>query len=294
MHRTYRLIGLCRRLLLAAVLAYVPPVAFAQSADSQPAASPEAMLEEGRRLLEDVRDFVLSFDEPAFYHYCRIVTNDLDAATFEIDEDDSAAPWKLMLERPGDYRGRLLLVEGVLQACHAYELVNRPGLGTLHQCELSGLDTRSICTLVVTEAPSDIPIRSRIRAKGFFIKARAYRTQTGDTGAGPLLVARRIELVSPPPALWESARGERGTSWWVVTITAALAVAWLLLRRNVRRHIPGSVFPGKPCQGRRSSHDAESESESDFDWLTSSPPPTLDPEPEDSLREPRSRSVPRP
>ncbi|HVP10499.1 MAG TPA: hypothetical protein VMV94_04835, partial [Phycisphaerae bacterium] len=107
--------------------------------------APAEDLTEGRRLLEGVHDNVFSFDDPAFYWFCRHVEQEADASLFSIRPDESPTPWKYLLERPGDYRGGLIVVEGLVQAIHAYEVSNRSGLGTLYQCELSEMGTRAFC-----------------------------------------------------------------------------------------------------------------------------------------------------
>src|SRR5262245_31260954 len=63
-------------------------------------------MEFGLRLLSGVRDNVLSFDDPAFYWFCRFVQRADGQLALEPTSIDAPLPWKHLLERPGDYRGR--------------------------------------------------------------------------------------------------------------------------------------------------------------------------------------------
>lgn len=260
---------------LMLLLALACPTA-AQPA-SRPASTAAAVedvddLAVGRRLLEGVRDYVFAFDDPAFYFFCRHVQRHA-AETRGEDSDGTATPWKFLLERPGDYRGRIVVVEGLLQARYAYEVANRPDLGTLYQYELSQPGTGAICSVVAVDASGDIPLRARARAAGYFIKVRSYRATDGATGAGPLIVAPRLELIQPPPGLWEIGSTGwlaaapllcRGAAFWLVSATALLAFVWLLLRRRLRRTAPKADASATRPRGHKPPG-----SDDDFDWLTS-------------------------
>jgi hypothetical protein len=255
-----------------------------------PAGAPagdEDVLAHARLLLHDVRDNVFSFDDEAFYEFCRYVRDHVPPAVSPMEASAPAVPWKFMLERPSDYRGRLVTIEGVLQARTAFEVSGpgREGIGRLYQCELSDQGTRSLCAAITVDDPQDIPIRSRVRAKGFFIKVRSYTTNAGDWGAGPLLVARRLELIEPP----SSALPDVFSGWAiglteVCVATAVLALVWLALRRAVRRtRSPGTPVRGRSRPGHMGVYGADhaglpseqaaagSSAEGDYDWLTKRP-----------------------
>jgi hypothetical protein len=249
---------------LVSLLVGCPPARAQQTGDTPARPSPAVDdLAAGRRLLEDVRDNVFSFDDEAFYWFCRYLKEHPDPAAWDIAPAESAVPWRFLLERPSDYRGELLVISGVLQARIGFEVAGpgRQGLGRLYQCELSEIGTRALCAVIVLEDPADLPIRSRVRAKGFFLKVRSYRTTRGDDGAGPLLVARRLELVQPPTSGLGRATSasRRGTTWMIVG-TAMLVVVWLLLRRSTRRPPHGTTRPGPPRAPAPPS-------DADFDWL---------------------------
>jgi len=154
------LVAVCAVVVLAALSCAV--------ARGQQPSQPDADdLADGLRLLEDVRDNVFSFDDPAFYWFCQYVRR--QPATTNTAADEPPLPWRFLFERPSDYRGRVILVQGILQSRQTYELTNRPGVETLHQCELSDPTTRAICTVVSIDDPGEIPIRSLVRASGYFI-----------------------------------------------------------------------------------------------------------------------------
>ncbi len=239
--------------------------AFGQTASppDDPATSETAEdLKHGLALLRDVRDNVFSFDDPAFYWFCRFVKRDALVAAYQIGESETSVPWRFLLERPSDYRGRLVVIAGRLLRRSQFEVTNRRDVGTLYQCELVEAGTRAICTVITTEDPQAIPLRSWVRTKGYFIKVRAFRTDAGAAGAGPLLVARRLEPArGPASGLSGAPLAPDGGYIWLVGGTAALAILWLVLRRGLRSS--GVTEPSKPAGVKRSTG-----SSADFDWLT--------------------------
>ena len=267
LRRTSRLVLACAVILVAPALCAVAQAQQPSSAAAESSAG-AVDLAEGFRLLQVVRDNVFSFDDPAFYWFCRYVRERPE--TLDVATNGAPLSWRFLAERPGDYRGRAILVEGVLQSRQSYEVANRPGVGLLHQCELSDPTTRGICTVVVIDDPAAVPMRSLVRASGYFIKVRSYKTTTRDSGAGPLLVAKAI---SPAPS---ESQGQSSSSplsrtlssgrcSWVAWGTALLAVVWLaLLRRS--RQLRGRDTASKV----QSAADGATESNGDFDWLSPS------------------------
>jgi len=253
-----------------AVLCLMPVCLAALQADHSPPTSPAASappaekkpddLAYGRKLLQDVRDNVFSFDDPAFYWFCRFVKADAQTARYRITAQDRAVPWRFLLERPSDYRGRLVVVAGRLLRRSQIEVTNRHGVGTLYQCELASAQTRGVCTVIVTDDPRSIPVRSMVRTKAFFIKVRAFRTIGGRSGAGPLLVGRHLEQVGPETfGLTDGASGPGRWGTWLVVGTAVLVVVWLALRWRLR-----SSPAKEPALG---SGREPAASDTDFDWL---------------------------
>jgi hypothetical protein len=217
-------------------------------------------LAHGRRLLEGVRDNVFSFDDPAFYWFCAYVKR-LPGGELRAGPEEPAVPWKFLMERPGDYRGQAVVVEGFVQARWAWEVENRGDIGRLYQLELSEAGTRALCAVVLTEDPGEIPIRTRIRTKGYFIKVRAFQSADGQTGGGPLILARSVEVVRPVVhRVPGTSTGNTGA--WLIGGTAGLAVIWLVLRARLRKEGRGGSGRGRLHGGGRSARD-----DGDFEWL---------------------------
>ena len=210
---------------------------------------------EGRRLLEDVRDGVFSFDDPAFYWFCRYV----DSHEIEAAADEAPVAWSTLAERPSDYRGQLVTIEGVVQSLAAHDVTNRPNVPRLYQLQLSSRDSAQLCTLVATEDPGDVPMRSLVRARGYFIKIRGFRTKGGDEGSGPLIVAASLAEVRAP-ASPPSTSSERRISSWLIGGVAVMALIWFVMRRRLSGTGRGSgEAPART--GRITQTDR------DFDWL---------------------------
>lgn len=223
----------------------------------------------GESLLARVQDQVFTFDDEAFYWLCRRIRHFDPPAVFQIGASESCLPWKFLLERPSDYRGDLVTVEGILRSRHSFRIDSpaRGDLGTLHQAELSDVETNSFCTVIVTESPEPIPIRARVRAKGYFLKVRAFRDSEDRTGFAPLLIARSLISVAPPVSLREAMSRDRWNWWdprrptslagWIAVLLAVLVLA-RGLRRTQRR------FPDR--------REAAADSADDFEWMERPPP----------------------
>ncbi len=224
-------------------------------AASSQASDVDGDLSHGRQLLQPVRDNVFSFDDPGFYWFCRYVRRHPPA-----DAAATATPvaWSALLERPSDYRGQTVVIEGILQARTAFDVSNRPGIDRLYQCEISSPETRALGTIVCLSDPSEILIHSRVRANAYFIKSRAFRTNAGQDGAGPLLVASRLILAQSPAMPGDRTVLSRSISTWLGASIAGLAIFWVVLRRMTAR--PTRTRPRMPGPDGTSSSD-------DFDWL---------------------------
>lgn len=254
------------RWILCAALQLAAAPALGQT--SQPATAPSSAadpsLDPGIRLLSDVRDHVFSFDDPGFYWFCRYVREDANTAKYNADASNSdSVPWRFLLERPADYRGRLIRIEGRILRRSAYEVPNRAGVGRLIQCEIGERGTRAICTAVITDDPGDLPVGTPVAVRGFFIKIRSYETTRGEAGAGPLIVSKRISSLTTAAANDQHQPIERpgeSRSTWLVAATAVLVIVWIAVRRmsqRTRDRMERRPFAGKAVTG----------SEKDFEWI---------------------------
>lgn len=219
---------------------------------------------EGRRLLEDVKDGVFSFDDPAFYWFCRYV----DSHEIEAKANDAPVAWTTLAERPSDFRGQLVTIEGVVQSLAAHDVTNRPDVPRLYQLQLSNRASSQLCTLVVTKDPGEVPMRSLVRARGYFIKIRGFRTKGGDEGAGPLVVAASLAEVRAPAGPTLTLHEYRLPTWLVGGV-AAMALIWFVLRRRLS---PIGRGGGKALVRSNKT----TQTDRDFDWLDEIDPDTRD------------------
>ncbi len=222
--------------------------------------------EDGRRLLEDVEDHVFSFDDPAFYWFCRWVREDGDSAAYIASPQDEPVDWRFLMERPSDYRGELVTIEGKLLRREAFEVPNREGVGRLTQCDLTDVGTRAVCTAILTEGSAQAPIGSQVRVRGYFIKIRSFKTTAGDTGIGPLIVTRDLERFAAPGGPPDSSDRMTLMYKWLIGAIGVLGLLWVATRRMSRLRSQESGLTHASSLGKIT------ETDEDFEWLTDSTP----------------------
>jgi hypothetical protein len=240
----------------------------AMSATTAAESRPPDDLTHGRRLLQDVRDGVPSFDEPAFYWWCRWTRSAGASSQPAFPGGGSPDSWDELAAEPRRHRGATVTLEGVLLARHAYTLPNRASLGELYECILSDSRSPLLATVVCVDEPSGMHIGARVRARGVFIKHRRFQTRAGQTGAGPLLIARRLEPAPAPPPAATAGDGSWATGW-LLPATAVAAVLWLVLRRRTAARVP----PARPPDHRP----RENDDHEPFDWMDDTPRPASPP-----------------
>ncbi len=225
----------------------------------------ERSLEHGLRLLSGVRDHVYSFDDPAFYWFCRHVRDDEDAERYVAHESEPATSWRFLMERPTDYRGQLVTIEGRLLRRESFEVPNREGVGRLYQCEIGQSGTRAVCTAVLTSDPGDIPVQTPVVVRGYFIKVRAFQTLDGQSGAGPLVVSQRLVQRSTAASAADTTPEVVAESLtkWIGVGTVALLLVWIVMRRLMQRE-PQTHLERRPSARISGAAD-------DFNWLVDSP-----------------------
>ena len=224
--------GLLRVLLVAASCVALSPAASAQ--ESQPTSRQAVSEELPARLvalLNDVEDFSYDFNLPAYYALFEFVQHSPQAPGFA-RKPIVVTDWRELIERPADFRGLPITVEGVVgRNKDPYTHNRHPELGKTWQVELRRHDQSTTCTVIFTSDVSDLPLGATIRVTGYFVKINSYPTKSGTPGLAALLVAPGpTEVSRPAPA------HERGLDWrWMTAaIALALIVTVILLRRSGR------------------------------------------------------------
>jgi hypothetical protein len=192
-----------------------------------------------RERLATVEDFSFSFAQPGFYavlKYLRAGGTAPDAA-----DPITVSDWRALLERPADFRGVPIVVEGRVGRNSAWRHISEPhrDLGMLWQIELSRPDQPIACTLILSEPADDIPIGATIRVAGYFVLIRQYYDASNRVRQAALLVGRGPTIVSTRAAPQQASP----SNLWIgliVVLTAGLLIAWLLLRRSVKRASQGA------------------------------------------------------
>ncbi len=212
-----------------------PPVR--SPGQSQPATGGELELWElpaaVREALAQVRDFAFDFDQPAFYTALAFVKSAPHSPGF-LQTPQLVSDWRDLLERPNDFRGRPVTVQGVVGRSKApYVLASRPDLGQLWQVELRRDDQPLTCTLILTESSADIPLGAWLTVTGYFLMIRQYHGRSGRVWQAALLVA------PGPTAIGQAAVGvvpDAGPDWrWLAgALALGLAVTALLVWRGGR------------------------------------------------------------
>lgn len=225
-----------------------------------------------RDLLAGVTDHAFSFDQPGFFAVLEHVQHT------PLDPGYSQPPlplddWRQPLERPGDFRGAVLTVEGVVGRNSNWQFTDadrRRRYGTVWQIELHRPDMPLACTLICTQDVSEIGLGSTIRATGYFVMARQYPLSGNRTGHALLLVAKGPHLVerAAPPR-------QRDVDWTnvLIGVAGALLLAILVLARILSR---------RSSSGRRTDlHTLRSTREPSqnladelADWADRQPPPS--------------------
>lgn len=228
-----------RWLFCGAVFALCAAAASAQSAATRGAAedAPSSgvvneLPAEVQGLLARVEDLRFDFDQPAFYALVAHVRSHpppghLGAATVVSD-------WRELLERPRDFRGHAVTVEGVVGRNRSLQLLSHPELGTIWQLELTSVTQPLACTVVLTSASDDVPLGATIRVTGYFLLNRQYHARAGQVRQAALLVAPGVsQIITAGVAPEESSSFT--SSWVVAALIVGMIAAWLMLRQRAQR-----------------------------------------------------------
>ncbi|HPF39889.1 MAG TPA: hypothetical protein P5081_01940 [Phycisphaerae bacterium] len=249
-----------RIVALAVPAMFASPAGIATGQTSGPA--DELRVGEGVRLLADVEDGAFAFDDEGFYWFCQFLRDHPDVFATSTCASEDAVPWRYLMERPSDYRGEEVCIEGrLLREQPEYEVRSRPGLGRLRQIDLGESGSQAIATLVLVDPPPTARRKSLIRARAFFIKVRSFRSEAGVEGAGPLLVARSFEVVRPAGGGGSEQQGPDGRR--ILMAMAGVTFVLFLLVITMRRRA-GAVASGDQGPSRERLVTGTRE---DFEWL---------------------------
>ncbi len=200
-----------------------------------------------RDALVAIQDFSFSYAQPGFYALLEYMRADPDFDPAAGRGGAAGMPltdWRILLERPADFRGRPVCIEGVVRRSTAWrhQQPQYAALGTLWELQLSRRDQPLVCKLLLTEPAVDVPLGATLRVTGIFTTIQHYYSETHQLRQAAVLVARgpsQIAVAAKPPSSelgdWSRAGGLLAAG------IAGLTLVWLLLRRSTARPLDGSA-----------------------------------------------------
>lgn len=180
--------------------------------------------------LEQVEDYRFDFDQPAFYETVAFARDRPDAIASRDALD--VVDWRDLLERPRDFRGRVIRVRGYIGSNRAWMLQSRPELGVLHQLELYAEGAPLAVTLIAPADLSDLPVGAEIEAAGVFVMMRSYYSRSNQVRPAALVVTNGPTRVAKAAPF--RPEGGSALSWMLAIVVGAAAAAWLIYRSNAR------------------------------------------------------------
>lgn len=208
----------------------------ADTQPSQPAPTSAAVWELPaaiRVALQQTQDFVFNFDQPGFYAVVDFVRRSPRSPGFAqapIEVQD----WRDLLERPGDFRGLPVTIEGVVGHNKDPYLSNvHPELGWLWQLELLREDQPIACTVIFTGNAADIPLNATVQVTGYFVMIRQYYDAAHQVRQAALVVA------PGPTTITRNISRPTATSgpdwrWMAAAVVLGLLLTIVLLRWSAR------------------------------------------------------------
>lgn len=222
-------------LSVAAVMAATET--FAQTAPSIETPTEPALPADVSSALDSIEDFSFGFSQPGFYAVVEHLKAGSDLAGLA-REPTPIDDWRALLERPAEFRGRLVTVEGVVgrNTQWRFEREEHRHLGLVWQLELSRAGQPIAVTLILTEDASDIPLGATIRVTGYFIMVRQYYSQTNRVRQAALVAGHGPTLITQSTTRRRTRGGSAKLIGVIAASTAAALIVWLVLRRSVARH----------------------------------------------------------
>jgi hypothetical protein len=183
--------------------------------------------------LAQTRDFGLDFDQPGFWAVVEAIKRDPPGAL--LGERPPLDDWRELLERPREFRGRTLTIEGTINRNRGWKALARPELGELWQVELHRAGQPLNVTAVFTQSAADLPLGATIRFTGVFVLVRQYYDAQNRLRQAALFVAQGPTLIAqpgpPPPA-------RLSWGYLAASVAGGLLLTWLIIRRSARPRPP--------------------------------------------------------
>lgn len=214
----------------------IPVVGLGQVPTTTPATQSAPAAWNPAQALTAINDFSFSYAQPGFYALLRHVkAHGIDATTPPLTN----VKWTDLLERPADFRGRLVHLHGALGGNRRWkhESAAFADLGYLSEIQLTQADEPIICKVILTGDASDVPLGALVDVDAYFVTIQYYYSETKRQhqaavfiGEGPTIVSTAAAHPSAPSSFdWIGP---------IVTTTVGLLIAYLILRRSVQRHRP--------------------------------------------------------
>lgn len=197
------------------------------------------------RLLRAVRDDTVfrSSDHAPFYHLLDLLnhTNEAELERAAIGEVSYAQ----IFTQPKEFRGDLVTMRGTVRRVMARPAgANDYGIRQFYQTVLEPEDRSDPIVFYCLELPDGLAPGDRLKAPaaitGFFFKRWSYFRQDKEISTWPLLLAKTLHLLAPPPVV--AARPAANPRLLVMAAVAAALVSilavslcWRLTRRPVSR-----------------------------------------------------------
>lgn len=199
-------------------------------------AEPEELPESVRTALAGIEDYSLNFDQPGFYALLEYMQSSTARPGRIIDPSSDLRP---MIERPSDFRGRPVIVEGTVGRNSSWvrtnvagdESTNEKTRRPVWQLELTVRGAPVACTVILTEPADDIPIGATIRVTGYFVMMRSYYDRRNRLRQAALVVAQAPTLIAVREARGRGGLTARGMG--IALGTVGLVLVWLFVRRRV-------------------------------------------------------------